>query len=520
MARTALFVLTMILGLTLQVSIAQTLEPESLLLKIDLTEEEQAWVEQHPTLQLAGPKAFPPFHYHDDTGIPKGIATDYYKLIFNSLGIKVITQPNIPWPEVLSGVKARTIDVIPLIAYVEDRNEYLNFSKPYLSFPMIIVSEETASFIGGVKDLYGKRVACVKRTVTCDWLKRDIGNFTPVWVDTPLKGMEAVAYGEADVHIDNLAATSFLIKKHGLTNLKIAAPTIYGNYDLHFAVRKDWPILNSIINKALAAVPPETHSAINNRWLSVRYEFGISEADVRKWLGVGGGIAFIIILLTLIWNQKLKAEIRKRREISEALEESEKTFSSIFHHNPAVITLSSFDEGVFEDINQAAIEFTGYSREEIIGKNAKELKLWPEFTDREKLIDQINEKGAVLNQEALLQNKEGGLKEALISAVKVSLHGKPYLVFVIMDISERIKAEKEQKALIRQLLDALDNIKTLKGMLPICANCKKIRDDTGYWNQIEAYIEKHSDALFSHGICPECAEELYGKQLKSHRHNH
>ncbi len=63
-----------------------------------------------------------------------------------------------------------------------------------------------------------------------------------------------------------------------------------------------------------------------------------------------------------------------------------------------------------------------------------------------------------------------------------------------------------------QLQEALDTVKTLKGLLPICSNCKKIRDDKGYWNQIESYISDHSDALFSHGICPDCMGQLYGHQ--------
>ena len=61
----------------------------------------------------------------------------------------------------------------------------------------------------------------------------------------------------------------------------------------------------------------------------------------------------------------------------------------------------------------------------------------------------------------------------------------------------------------KELEKALSEIKTLRGILPICANCKNIRDDKGYWNQIESYIQKHSEADFSHGICPECAKKLY-----------
>lgn len=61
---------------------------------------------------------------------------------------------------------------------------------------------------------------------------------------------------------------------------------------------------------------------------------------------------------------------------------------------------------------------------------------------------------------------------------------------------------------VSQLTEALANVQTLSGLLPICASCKKIRDDKGYWNQIESYIMEHSGALFSHGICPECMKKL------------
>jgi hypothetical protein len=79
-------------------------------------------------------------------------------------------------------------------------------------------------------------------------------------------------------------------------------------------------------------------------------------------------------------------------------------------------------------------------------------------------------------------------------------------------IEEKKIAETEREKVIEDLKAALNEVKTLQGFLPICASCKKIRDDTGYWNQIEQYIQKHSDAKFSHSICPECMEKLYGKE--------
>ena len=71
------------------------------------------------------------------------------------------------------------------------------------------------------------------------------------------------------------------------------------------------------------------------------------------------------------------------------------------------------------------------------------------------------------------------------------------------------RVEKEREKLILQLQDALAKVKTLRGLIPICSSCKKIRDDKGYWNQIEVFIRDHSEADFSHGICPDCVKKLY-----------
>ena len=81
-------------------------------------------------------------------------------------------------------------------------------------------------------------------------------------------------------------------------------------------------------------------------------------------------------------------------------------------------------------------------------------------------------------------------------------------------MAQRLKqVEEEREELIQTLRDALAKIKRLQGMLPICASCKKIRDDKGYWNQLEAYIEEHSEAEFTHGFCPDCMKKLYGVSL-------
>lgn len=83
---------------------------------------------------------------------------------------------------------------------------------------------------------------------------------------------------------------------------------------------------------------------------------------------------------------------------------------------------------------------------------------------------------------------------------------------IAISLTKRFSLEKNLKNTIQKLQKASEDIKTLSGLLPICMSCKKIRDDQGYWNQIDTYVQQHSEAQFSHGFCPECTDKLYGHE--------
>lgn len=104
----------------------------------------------------------------------------------------------------------------------------------------------------------------------------------------------------------------------------------------------------------------------------------------------------------------------------------------------------------------------------------------------------------------LVKDPEGVYLDLLPAVVLQVLHQRE------ME-QERREYEEERERLITELRNALANVKTLRGLLPMCAGCKKIRDDEGYWSQIESYLQQHSEAEFSHGLCPDCARELYGE---------
>jgi PAS domain S-box-containing protein len=167
-------------------------------------------------------------------------------------------------------------------------------------------------------------------------------------------------------------------------------------------------------------------------------------------------------------------------------------------------------DGKIQFANQAFCRLFGYLMEEIKGLNAADLFSTKEvrtLSDAIKIIDISNES----TEEFSVETKSGESLIVEVSASNVNSSSGKIVgrMASFIDITERKKIEADRDKLISKLQDALSRIKTLRGIIPICSRCKKIRDDKGYWNQIESYIRDHSDAEFSHSICPECARILY-----------
>lgn len=221
---------------------------------------------------------------------------------------------------------------------------------------------------------------------------------------------------------------------------------------------------------------------------------------------------FDIDRLSLLSENTLTVIMHKQAE--EALRESEEKYRALYEGSSDGFVRVDMD-GNIKEFNQAYKNMTGYSKEELLKKTYMDLTP-PEWHAKE--IDVV--KTQILKTgHSDLYEKEYMKKDGTICPIELRGYliqdkkGNPEGMWAfVRDITERRRAEKERESLISELQKALNNIKKLRGLLPICASCKKIRDDKGYWNQIEAYIETHSDASFSHGICPECADKLYGSE--------
>jgi PAS domain S-box-containing protein len=203
--------------------------------------------------------------------------------------------------------------------------------------------------------------------------------------------------------------------------------------------------------------------------------------------------------------KELEKEAAERSRAEEALRESEVRLKTVLDTIQAGIVVIDPERHVIGGVNAAAGRMVGAPREDILGSPCHKYICPAEegecpITDLGKNLD---------NAEQVLLTANGKRVPILKTAVSVVLAGREHLLESFLDITERKQAEEERERLIGELQEALAEVKTLSGLLPICASCKSIRDDQGYWRQIEAYIQDHSEAEFSHSVCPECAKKLY-----------
>jgi PAS domain S-box-containing protein len=159
------------------------------------------------------------------------------------------------------------------------------------------------------------------------------------------------------------------------------------------------------------------------------------------------------------------------------------------------------------DVNQRFAAMLGYSIEE-----ARHLGVWDWDAQwsKDRLLEMIRDVDRSGDHfETVHRRKDDTLYHVEISTNGAVYRGKKLIFCVCRDITRRKRAEEERKRLIDQLQTALSEVKTLQGIIPICTHCKKIRDDDGYWQRVEQYIQERSDVLFTHGICDDCAKKMY-----------
>ena len=190
-----------------------------------------------------------------------------------------------------------------------------------------------------------------------------------------------------------------------------------------------------------------------------------------------------------------------------------------YFDSPGVGVVIVAPDATYEDANEAFCAMLGYTRAELASRTWRQLTYVDDLEPEQALLDQLLAGTRDSFQvDKRYERKDGRLIWALtsVSCVRLPDGTVEHLVGIVIDISARRQADEQLRSalydnelLVVELRQALHRVKTLTGLLPICMHCKRIRDDEGYWARIEEYISAHTDALFSHGICPECLNVHY-----------
>jgi len=283
---------------------------------VRLTEKESAFLDSlNRPLRVAPDPSFAPMEYFDNNGVYQGITPEYIELIIRRLGVKIQVVRFSSWQDIIDKALTGEYDFAPCVQRTDEREKLWNFTLPYMTVQNVIIMRDEEQRNYSLSDLKGKRVGVVKNYAIMDYLLEHGKGIELIPVENNKRGITDLAFHKVDAFVTDLPSASFTIKQEGITNLMVVGEIDY-DFHLSFAVRKDMPLLNGILQKGLNSISDSEKEAIYNKYISV--DFIKYYQDRSFWyifLIVGVVIAGLLISIRL-WKARA-------RELSIAKEKAE-----------------------------------------------------------------------------------------------------------------------------------------------------------------------------------------------------
>ncbi len=243
-----------------------------------------------------------------------------------------------------------------------------------------------------------------------------------------------------------------------------------------------------------------------------RYEFRLITKE-KKILFAEADVSVIMQQQIVIGTKAYIWDITKRKLTELALKESEERFRSIYN-NATMGFYRLSNDGRLIMGNPKFFEMLKISEQELLNKKIEEVLEVDE--NRQNFLEILKREKKINGYESEWFRKDGALFFGRETAWTITNEkgNIQYIDVILEDVTLKKQVEEEREQLISLLQSAKSEIKVLSGLLPICASCKRIRDENGNWSNMEQYIDEHSEAEFSHGICPDCARKLYPSAYK------
>ncbi len=341
----------------------------TILAALELTPEEQAWIANHPVIRVGVDPAWPPYEFMDEQGKHQGMSADYLALLSQKIGVKFQIAPAQPWSDTQQQLEQKQLDFTPSIVSTPKRDQFLNFSQPYISFPVVILTRSDEAFIGQLEDLSGKRVGVEADYYADEILQQNYPTIQRVRYPYLRDLLSALALGQVDYVLTNYASASYAVQQLHMTGLKLAAVTQYQS-PLSMGVRKDWPEFVSILNKALNELTPEQHQRIRQHWLGIKKE-NIYIRDIWRLhpdiILLLLMILMFVVLLAIVFYFRHRLMTRKllAEKAQQELAESEKRFRLLIENAPIAFAIFKGKVGIIKMLNRTFINMFGYQPSEL-----------------------------------------------------------------------------------------------------------------------------------------------------------
>ena len=305
--------------------------------ELELSSAERAWVAEHPVIRMGIDAGYGPYTFVDENGRVQGVAADFMAEIAALLGVRFEFVADLSWMQLMDAVRARQLDAVATVVHLPEREAFLEFSAPYLVTPLVVVTRRETAQLHSLKDLEALRLVLVEGYSSSRRVLDEHPQLRPLLVANPLDGLRAVASGAADAYVGVIGVNIFLAAQNGITNLKVNVAFDMADNNQRFGVRKDWPELAPLLDKAFAAIPVERRNAILQRWVPQQAEQLVRLSKptllVRAvpWLLGALALALVAYLVILGWNRQLKRELARRQHALDASEKRQKASVALAH---------------------------------------------------------------------------------------------------------------------------------------------------------------------------------------------
>ena len=302
------------------ISILFTLSSLGAATALNLTAQEQAFIEEHSTVRVGIDPNFMPFEFINDKHVHSGIAADILALVSQRTGLVFIYDPNLSWAQSVQLSRQGEVELLAAVGHTEEREQFLLYLRPYLQFQRAIVVQSTNDSIKSFSDLRRRQVA-VQQDSSHEGFLRAYPDILLRPYPTVEEALLAVNQGAEVAFIGNEATSVYLARTLGLTQLKILPITENSSQSIHMAVHKDLPILASVLQKALDSITESEYDQIFNRW--IRYE---TKVDYRHLIRTGLsilGLFALIWIISLFWIVRLKKAVRQKEAAQKRAEQAD-----------------------------------------------------------------------------------------------------------------------------------------------------------------------------------------------------